>query len=135
MSTRPAETVLFGSICAGRVSWRAERWSMWGETHDDGEERVLELLVRHLRLHVDTGEPAAVARVRVVPADDVLEATDLLAARGATSAESRLRACRPRTYSGRALDVLDHELVRLVLGVDASLGADDGEREIGRAHV
>lgn len=33
------------------------------------------------------------------------------------------------TYGGRALDVLDHELVGLVGGVDARLGADDGERK------
>ena len=40
--------------------------------YDDGNERVLELLVLHLRVHVDPGQPAAVARVRVVPADRVL---------------------------------------------------------------
>lgn len=33
------------------------------------------------------------------------------------------------THGGRALDVLNHELVGLVGGVDARLGADDGERE------
>merc|ERR1711939_9215 len=61
--------------------------------NDDGEEWVFPGLVRHLGLNVDAREPAAVARVRVVPANDVLKAANLL----------------------RRLDVLDHELVRLVL--------------------
>lgn len=46
-------------------------------TNHDGDEGVLVLLVRHLGRHVDTREPAPVPRVRVVPADRVLETANL----------------------------------------------------------
>jgi len=62
ISTLPAETVRFGSICVrdprpsascttrgAPLSKRASE----RETHNDGEERVLELLVRLLRHDVD----------------------------------------------------------------------------------
>jgi hypothetical protein len=41
--------------------------------HDDGDEGILELLAVHLCVHVDAGQPAAVAGMRVVPADRILE--------------------------------------------------------------
>lgn len=44
--------------------------------NDDGEEGVKDLVVE-LRRDVDAGEPAAVAWVRVIPADDILRAVDL----------------------------------------------------------
>lgn len=80
ISTRPAETVRFGSICrCTGGQGRVERVD-GSRTHDDGEEGVLELLVGLLGHDVDAREPAAVARVRVVPPDDVLGAADLFRA-------------------------------------------------------
>ena len=41
--------------------------------HDDRQERILELLVVHLGVHIDTGKPTAVSRMGVVPPDSVLQ--------------------------------------------------------------
>jgi hypothetical protein len=43
----------------------------------DRDERVLVLLVVDLRVDVDAGQPAAVARMRVVPPDGVLQSSCL----------------------------------------------------------
>jgi hypothetical protein len=70
-----------GSICAeGSVrNGKNGEEGKGEETNDDGEERILELLIRLLRHDVDTGEPAAVTGVRVIPTDDVFGTTDLFA--------------------------------------------------------
>ena len=73
--------------------------------NDNGEKGVLELLLHRLRLDVDSAEPAPVARVAVVPADDVL-----LPALAAAQ-----------------IEVLDEIFVRLFLHVDSGLGALDGQ--------
>jgi hypothetical protein len=72
------------------------------QTYDDGEERILELLVRLLRHDVDTGEPAAVTRVRVIPTDDVFGTTDLFARKRKRKNKWRLRqfAERKRKMGG-----------------------------------
>jgi hypothetical protein len=67
----------------------------------------LELLLRLLRVDVDARQPAAVAGVRVVPADGVVHLA----------------------LVARALQELDHVLVCLVLRVDARLGTFDGQAE------
>lgn len=77
------------------------------DTYDDGEPRLLVLLVEHLRADVDTGEPAAVAGVAVVPADGVLQTTSL----------------------ADELEVADHVLIGLHLRVDSRLGTLDGQGE------
>lgn len=46
-------------------------------SHHDSHERLLKLLVEHLSADVDAGEPASVTRVAVVPANGVLQPTDL----------------------------------------------------------
>jgi len=71
------------------------------------QERILELLVQRLRSHVDTRQPAAVARVRVIPPDTVVGHT--------------IRPLR--------LQVLDDVFVRLTLRVHPRLGSLDGEWE------
>ena len=55
ISTLPADTVRFGSICVSAA--------MGCSTHDHGEVRVVELLIVELCVHVDTREPASVSRV------------------------------------------------------------------------
>lgn len=77
------------------------------ETHNDRDKRILELLVCHLGVHVDTREPASVSRVRMVPSHGVLEPL----------------------HSFAGLDVLDHVLVRLVLRIDTRLGTLHGQCE------
>lgn len=46
-------------------------------SHHNSEKGVLVLLIEALRGHVDAGEPAAIAWMAVVPANDILEAADL----------------------------------------------------------
>ena len=46
-------------------------------THDDGDEGILELLVVHLGVDVDTRQPASVARMGVVPTDGILQPSSL----------------------------------------------------------
>lgn len=71
----------------------------------DGEEGVEELLLGHLRVDVDAGEPAAVPRVRVVPSEDVVGAS-----------EGHLEGV-----------VVGHVAVGGLLGVYPGFGAFDGE--------
>lgn len=73
------------------------------------QERILELLVQRLRSHVDTRQPAAVSRVRVIPPDTVVG-----------------HAIRPLR-----LQVLDDVFVRLTLRIHPRLGSLDGEWENG----
>ena len=46
-------------------------------THHDGDERISEFLVVHLRVDVDAREPTAVPRMRVVPSDRILQPSHL----------------------------------------------------------
>lgn len=78
---------------------------MTAETHDDSNERVLELLVIHLSVHVDTRQPAPVSWMRVVPSNSALESSCLFT----------------------VLDVFHHVLVRLGGSIDTGLGPLDGE--------
>ena len=74
---------IIGVAYMARVSFHTEEGSercRSGATDHDGEERILEGLVRLLRHDVDTGQPAAVSRMGVVPSDNVFRASDLLAA-------------------------------------------------------
>ncbi len=80
--------------------------------HDDGDEGVVERLLHGLGVDVDAAEPAAVARVAVVPAHGVLDAA----------------------LAPREVEVLDEILVGVLLRVDAGLGAFDGEPERVRHH-
>lgn len=52
-------------------------YSKYVATHHNGKPRILVLLVHALRAHVDAGQPAAIAGVRVVPAQDVFQAARL----------------------------------------------------------
>ena len=52
-----------------------------GETNDDSEDRILESLMGHLRLTIDTGEPTAITRMRMIPSDNILQSSDLISHR------------------------------------------------------
>src|ERR1700710_1526753 len=77
--------------------------------NDNSEERVRERLLRSLRADIDAAEPAAVARVAVVPSYRILELA-LVAA---------------------GLEVADHVFICFVLGIHAGFGAFDGQAEGG----
>jgi hypothetical protein len=72
-------------------------------TNHDGDEGVLVLLVRHLGRHVDTREPAPVPRMRVVPADRVLETPNLTRKRVAISTRPTNKIHGQRTRSQLAM--------------------------------
>lgn len=57
----------------------AHKWVLVriSETYDNCNPRILKLLVLHLRVDIDTREPASISRVRVVPSDSVLKTADL----------------------------------------------------------
>jgi len=74
---------------------------------DNGNERLLMSLVESLCADIDAREPAAVARVRVVPPADVLWALDALT----------------------GLNVLSHELIGLTASVDSRLRSHHRQRE------
>ena len=44
---------------------------------DDSEPRILESLILHLRVHIDTRQPATIARMRVIPTNKVISTRDL----------------------------------------------------------
>jgi hypothetical protein len=126
---------IIGVAYMARVSFHTEEGSercRSGATDHDGEERILEGLIRLLRHDVDTGQPAAVSRMGVVPSDNVFGPSDLLTDRHSQSGQppgSLRRRLLETTHRGGALDVLNHELVGFVGGVDAGLSSNDGERK------
>lgn len=74
MSTLPAEMVRLGSTCTRSDG---KRETQHQTTYHDSNERVLELLISHLSVDIDTRQPAAVSRVGVVPPNRVLDSADL----------------------------------------------------------
>lgn len=54
----------------GERAWSAED-DEGGETHNNGNKWVLESLIIHLSVNVYAREPASVARMRMVPSDDI----------------------------------------------------------------
>lgn len=47
-------------------------------TYNHGNEWILELLVLHLSVDVNSRQPASITRMRVVPSNGVLQATNLM---------------------------------------------------------
>lgn len=76
-------------------------------TYDKRNKGILELLVLHLSVDIDTGEPATVSWMRVVPSNSVLQAAYLL----------------------DVLHVLNHVLVTFNLSIHSGLSALDGQGE------
>ena len=74
MSTLPAEMVRFGSTYIQSGDWRETKSST---AYHHRDEWVLELLVRHLSVDVDTGQPTPVSWMRVIPANRVLDPANL----------------------------------------------------------
>lgn len=132
MSTLPAEMVRLGSIWRGRI---VETSLVEGEkigTYDDRYEWVLILLIRDLRIYVDAGQPTCISRMRMVPSDSVLQASDLAPIKH-RFIEVTLNAKQPysgiSTYLLTPANILDHVLVRRLGGVHARLGSLHGQRE------
>ena len=92
----------------------------WGTklvtAYHDSNEWVLELLVRHLSVDVDTGQPTAISRVRVIPANGMLDSTDLVADQ---TPKQPPNSGEPYPLALR--EILDHVLVGLIRGIDSSL--------------
>ena len=67
-----------GAVCkVSDDTGNDEKCRLRDYTHYDCEEWVSVGLVVHLRVDVDAAEPAAVAWVRVIPANGVFEAPNL----------------------------------------------------------
>lgn len=113
ISTLPAEIVRLGSIYT-------ESGNGWGTklatAHHDSNEWVLELLVRHLSIDVDAGQPTAISGMRVIPPDRMLDSADLV-----VDQKPQQPPNSGETYPLTLREILDHVLVGLVRGVDSSL--------------
>lgn len=104
---------------------RMERWDRAFITHDDGDEGILELLVVHLGVDVDTRKPASVAGMGVVPADGIFQ-PPCLEIMEMRSAHFFMKMA---THLLASLDILDHVLVCLCSSVDTGFSSLNGQSE------
>lgn len=86
------------------------------DAYDDGNERILVFLARELSGNVDTRQPAAVSRMRVVPSHGVFVSSNLI---NHVSGEDRIWYHKNDAYFATEIHVLHHVLVRFVCSVDS----------------
>ena len=92
----------------------------WGtksvSAYHDSNEWVLELLVRHLSVDVDTGQPTAISRMRVIPPNRMLDPADLVVRQASQQSPNS-----GNSYPLTLREILDHVLVSLIRSIDSSL--------------